>query len=194
MPKKTIVAIGEFMLILLLITLSTFTLISCSGTNSCAEITTESSWADGMRLKLNHCAVVEVLSDSAAAASITALVTDICPNIICKGAAAAIAAFIVSQAVSLQDADDQCGKQGAIIEIASFNHKTLWKIKPVCTKTMTTNSPTVLATTSGTNTPVATVVPTKVSQVTITTNGELIGISDGTSVFDMRESNRQYKL
>lgn len=102
--------------------------ISCTK----SEVKTNISWDGGIVLILNHCAVRDTLAGSAAAAGITSLMAADCPNIICKGAAAALTAFLVSQAVELQGIDNQCGNQGAILEIGSFKDQTLWIIKPIC--------------------------------------------------------------
>src|SRR5690348_12407075 len=111
-------------LVVLLIVLSASFLSSCdsgqidtsSSSASCtnAQITVSASWTEGIRFTLNHCMVVDVLVGSALASAVAGDILADCPNVICKGVAGAIAAFIISQATLLQDADSVCQNRGAI--------------------------------------------------------------------------------
>lgn len=125
-------------LVLLLILLSALALGGCgtnySPTKLCTEdeVKTVISWSGGIVLTLNHCTVRDILSSSAAATALSTLIAEDCPNILCKAAAAGIVAFLVSQTIELQDVDNLCGNQGAILEVGSFKDKTIWQIRPIC--------------------------------------------------------------
>lgn len=124
-------------LILCLMVLSVTILTGCASSQSSTEncssrVKVNVSWSQGIEFTFNHCEVRDILAGSAAAAGISTLMAEDCPNAACKLAAGALAAFIVSQVVELQDIDNQCGNRGAILEVGSYRDKTLWEIKPIC--------------------------------------------------------------